>query len=127
MLFGTKTRINISASPYSRGKDGRYDLARIGREVAGADLIALQEVERHRPRSALRDQPAELGESLGAYYWVYDPSFDMDASATAVDGKVTNRRRQLAFLLAAQDRAVAKQAPGADRATFAATTGRRAL
>ena len=94
---------------YSRGKDGRYDLARIGREVAGADLIALQEVERHRPRSALRDQPAELGESLGAYYWVYGPSFDMDASATAVDGKVTNRRRQLAFLLAAQDRAVAKQ------------------
>jgi len=29
------------------GKDGRNDLARIAREVDGADIIALQEVERN--------------------------------------------------------------------------------
>ena len=29
------------------GKDGKNDLARIAGEVRGADVIALQEVERH--------------------------------------------------------------------------------
>ena len=84
---------------FSRGKDGRYDLGRIAREVEGADVIALQEVERHWPRSGLRDQPAELGGILGAYYWVYGPSFDMDATETAADGRIVNRRRQFGDML----------------------------
>ncbi|TIN57465.1 MAG: EEP domain-containing protein, partial [Mesorhizobium sp.] len=32
---------------YGYGSDGRYDLARATRLVDGADIIALQEVERH--------------------------------------------------------------------------------
>lgn len=35
---------------YGLGKDERYDLARIAKDVAGADIIALQEVERFWPR-----------------------------------------------------------------------------
>ena len=42
---------------YGRGKDGRFDLDRIAEEVAGADLIALQEVERFWTRSGGADQP----------------------------------------------------------------------
>lgn len=36
---------------FSRGKDGRYDLECIAGEAEGADVIALQEVERHWPPS----------------------------------------------------------------------------
>ncbi|RWG04781.1 MAG: EEP domain-containing protein, partial [Mesorhizobium sp.] len=36
---------------YGYGSDGRYDLARATRLVDGADIIALQEVERHWQRS----------------------------------------------------------------------------
>ncbi len=47
---------------YSRGKDGRLDLARIAEAVRGADLVALQEVDRHMPRAEEIDQPARLAE-----------------------------------------------------------------
>ena len=49
---------------YGLGKDGRYDLARIAREVGGADVIALQEVERHWQRSGCVDSPAMIGAQL---------------------------------------------------------------
>ena len=45
---------------YGLGKDDRYDLARIAREVEDADVIALQEVERHWQRSGCVDSPAVL-------------------------------------------------------------------
>ena len=45
---------------YGLGKDNRYDLARIAREVEDADVIALQEVERHWQRSGCVDSPAVL-------------------------------------------------------------------
>ncbi len=83
---------------HSRGRDGRYDLARIVRAIDGADIIALQEVERFWPRSGMADQPAELAALLPGYYWVYGPGFDMDAS-TAEGGVVENRRRQFGNML----------------------------
>ena len=46
---------------HSLGQDGRYDLARVVRAVEGADVIALQEVERFWPRRGMADQPAEIG------------------------------------------------------------------
>ena len=49
---------------YGLGKDNRYDLARIAGEVAGADIIALQEVERHWQRSGCVDAPAVLAAQL---------------------------------------------------------------
>jgi endonuclease/exonuclease/phosphatase family metal-dependent hydrolase len=76
---------------YGKGKDGAFDLARVCAALAGADIIALQEVERHWPRSGDVDQPAEIARLLGGgYHWVYGPGFDMDANG-ATPG---NRRRQ---------------------------------
>ena len=49
---------------YGRGRDGRFDLDRIAREIAGADLIALQEVERFWTRSGGVDQPRLLARRL---------------------------------------------------------------
>ncbi len=76
---------------YGKGKDLKYDLARICAAVEAADIIALQEVERHWPRSGDMDQPAEIARLLGGkYYWVYGPGFDIDASG----GKPGDRRAQ---------------------------------
>ena len=83
---------------YGFGSDGRYDLERIARIVDGADVIALQEVERFWKRSGLDDQPAILAGLLPRYHHVYGPAFDMDASAVAA-GRVINRRRQFGTML----------------------------
>ncbi len=84
---------------YSKGKDGRYDLERIAAALDGADVIALQEVGRHWPRTGMADQPAELAALMPGYYWVYGPAFDMDASEVTGDGAVINRRRQFGNML----------------------------
>jgi len=83
---------------YGFGGDGRYDLARAARVVAGADIIALQEVERHWRRTNLDDQPEILSRLLPDYHWVYGPAFDMDASESR-DGRVVNRRRQFGTMV----------------------------
>ena len=44
---------------YCKGSDGRVDPARIAREVSGADVIALQEVDRFWPHTGMVDQVAE--------------------------------------------------------------------
>ena len=76
---------------YGKGKDGRFDLGRIVVALQGADVIALQEVERHWPRSGDQDQPAEIARLLGgAYHGVYGPGFDVDAGG----GTPGARRRQ---------------------------------
>ena len=54
--------------------DGRYDLERIARIVDGADVIALQEVERFWKRSGLDDQPAILAGLLPAGARVFWPA-----------------------------------------------------
>ncbi len=84
---------------FGLGKDGRNDLSRIAREVKGADIIALQEVERNWQRSAEVDQPELLGEILEHYYWVYGPYFDVDASRPRSDGSVKNVRRQFGNMI----------------------------
>ena len=48
---------------FGLGKDGRFDLERVADEVDGADIIALQEVERHWQRSGNIDQVAQLGKN----------------------------------------------------------------
>jgi endonuclease/exonuclease/phosphatase family metal-dependent hydrolase len=83
---------------YGFGADGRYDLARAARLVDGADVIALQEVERHWRRTGEDDQPAMLSALLPGYHWVYGPAFDMDASRREGD-RVVNRRRQFGTML----------------------------
>ncbi len=83
---------------YGFGTDGRYDLGRIAQVVEGADIIALQEVERNWKRTGFDDQPKILSELLANYYYVYGPAFDMDAS-TIDAGHVTNRRQQFGTMI----------------------------
>lgn len=84
---------------YGFGKDGKNDLARIAGEVRGADVIALQEVERHWKRTGYADQAAEIARLLPEYHWVYGPGADMDASTPGPDGKPLHRRRQFGNML----------------------------
>jgi endonuclease/exonuclease/phosphatase family metal-dependent hydrolase len=83
---------------YGFGGDGRYDLARVARVVEGADIIALQEVERNWQRTGGDDQPEILSRLLPDYHWVYGPAFDMDASVKE-GGRVINRRRQFGTMI----------------------------
>ena len=84
---------------YGLGKDDRYDLARIAREVETADVIALQEVERHWQRSGCVDAPAVLGSHLPEHHWVYGANLDMDASYRDPTGRLVNRRRQFGTMI----------------------------
>ncbi|HSS71034.1 MAG TPA: endonuclease/exonuclease/phosphatase family protein [Casimicrobiaceae bacterium] len=84
---------------YGLGKDSRYDLARIAKEVDGADVIALQEVERHWQRSGCTDQPAVIASHLPDHHWVYGANLDMDASFRDAAGRLVNRRRQFGTMI----------------------------
>ena len=79
---------------FGMGVDGHVDLGRIADAVRGADIIALQEVERYWKRSTMCDQPARLAEHLPEYRWTYFPAFDVDASQGSPAEDVPNRRRQ---------------------------------
>jgi len=84
---------------YGLGKDKRYDLARIAREIEDADVIALQEVERHWQRSGCVDSPAVLSARLPEHHWVYGANLDMDASYRDAEGRLVNRRRQFGTMI----------------------------
>ncbi len=84
---------------YGLGKDGRIDLERIARELSGADVIALQEVDRHMTRTDEADQASLLAGLLPELFWVFGPALDLDGSERRADGRVTNRRRQHGTML----------------------------
>jgi endonuclease/exonuclease/phosphatase family metal-dependent hydrolase len=84
---------------YGRGRDGVFDLERIAAAVTGADVIALQEVERFWQRSGMCDQPGTLAEMLGDYHWVFGAGVDLDASTRDEHGRLNNRRRQFGNML----------------------------
>ena len=84
---------------FGLGKDGRFDLERVASEVDGADVIALQEVERYWKRSGNVDQVVQLGQILSRYYWAYGPYFDVDASIPQPDGSIENVRRQFGNMI----------------------------
>lgn len=84
---------------YGLGKDKRYDLARIAREIEEADIIALQEVECHWRRSGCVDSAAVLGAQLPEHHWVYGANLDMDASYRDAEGRLVNRRRQFGTMI----------------------------
>lgn len=84
---------------YGLGRDGCYDLGRIAGEVRDADVIALQEVDRHWRRSGCVDSPAMLGDALPEHHWVFGANLDMDASFRDERGRLTNRRRQFGTMI----------------------------
>ena len=81
---------------FGKGRDGKVDLARIVEAVAGADVIALQEVDRCWPRSGNIDQVKAITGCLGEYFWVYGPGVDLHAADSAPS---QNTRRQFGNLL----------------------------
>ncbi len=80
---------------WGTGKDERVDLPRIAGEIGDADVIALQEVDRHWTRSAMADQAAEFAALFPAHHWVYGPAMDLDSRSV-------NRRRQFGNMLLAR-------------------------
>ena len=84
---------------FGLGSDGRYDLARIAAEVRDADIIALQEVDRHWQRSGCVDSPAVLASHLPEHHWVYGANLDIDATYRDAAGRLVNRRRQFGTMI----------------------------
>ena len=84
---------------YGRGKDGRFDLGRIAGEVAGADLIALQEVERFWSRSGGVDQPRLIARHFPDHHWAYGPGVDLHLAAAPSGEDSAARRRQFGNML----------------------------
>ena len=84
---------------YGLGKDHRYDLARIAREIEDADIIALQEVERHWQRSGMRRRSrGSRGAFAGTPLGLRRQS-RLDASYRDAEGRLVNRRRQFGTMI----------------------------
>ncbi len=84
---------------FGLGVDGRYDLSRIAAEVRDADIIALQEVDRHWQRSGCVDSPAVLASHLPEHHWVHGANLDMDASYRDASDRLFLRRRQFGTMM----------------------------
>jgi len=84
---------------YGFGRDGNFNLERIAEAVDGADVIALQEVERFWQRSQMCDEAQAIADLLGDYCWVYGAGVDLDASFRDESGHLHNRRRQFGNML----------------------------
>jgi len=87
---------------FGRGRDRKYDLARIAAEVRAADIIALQEVDRFWERSGCVDSPIVLASHLPQHHWVYGPNLDMDADSRDASNRLVNRRRQFGTMILAR-------------------------
>ncbi|ODT08785.1 MAG: hypothetical protein ABS58_00980 [Mesorhizobium sp. SCN 65-20] len=79
---------------YGVGRDGHYDLGRIARAVAGADIVALQEVTRNFMRNNMADMVDGLARLLPDYFHVFGVAMDIDFGMVGDDGKPANRRLQ---------------------------------
>ncbi len=84
---------------YGLGRDGKFDIGRAAETVRGADVIALQEIERFWKRSGMVDQVEEIAARLDDYYWVYGATVDLDCSFSDGNGKAVNRRRQFGNMI----------------------------
>ena len=76
---------------YGLGRDEKYDLARVAKEIAHADIIALQEVERFWLRSGMLDEPAEIAARLPDHHWVFGANLDMGRRNGQVDDDIDRR------------------------------------
>ena len=79
---------------YGVGRDGKFDLGRIAREVEGADIIALQEVTRNFVRNGSVDMIEGLAALLPGYFTAFGPAMDLDFGATDGEGRPLNKRFQ---------------------------------
>ena len=87
---------------FGRGRDSQVNLDRIVSAVHGADVIALQEVDRYWPRSGNMDQVKLIVEKFPSFDFAYGPGVDQAISRkVSADGRPT--RRQFGNLLISRD------------------------
>lgn len=83
---------------FGRGRDEIVDLERIAGEIDGADIIALQEVDRHFDRSGDVDQVARLASLFPHMHAEYGAGVNLPMDRVDGDGRVEHRRRQFGNL-----------------------------
>lgn len=83
---------------FGRGKDEVNDLERIAREVTGADIICLQEVDRFWPRSHEIDQVDWFCNRFPEFHAEYGAGVSIGADQTDNDGNVMHRKREFGNL-----------------------------
>ena len=93
---------------YGFGRDGNNDLERIADAVDGADVIALQEVERYWPRSGMVDQVARISKLLPDYWVAYGANIDLHSSVS-FPGEANTARRQFGNMLLSRRPILASQ------------------
>ena len=81
---------------YCKGQDQQINPGRIAAELNGADVIALQEVDRYWPHTGMIDQVAALTERLPDYYWVYGAGVDLHIDHS---GPSEQKRRQFGNMI----------------------------
>lgn len=77
---------------YGMGMDGRYDIARIVAEIAGADLIAFQEVASGLPANGGADVAGDLAAALPDHFRAFHFPADVDMGSRIAQGRLVERR-----------------------------------
>lgn len=86
---------------FGRGLDMKFDLGRTASDVAGADIVAFQEVAQNWERNGGEDQAAGLAERLG-YNYVFGSGFNVAATRTQGSSGPDNRRRTFGNMVASR-------------------------
>jgi endonuclease/exonuclease/phosphatase family metal-dependent hydrolase len=82
---------------YGKGKDDLVNIDRIISEIDGADVVALQEVDRFWSRTDYADQVDQITTAMPGHYWVYGPGVDLHADQHS--DKNRDARRQFGNLI----------------------------
>ena len=77
---------------YGTGKDDRVDISRILEEIKGADIIALQELDRFWARTDYADQVEQITAAMPDYFWVFGAGVDLHADTSSTDNKGVRRQ-----------------------------------
>jgi len=77
---------------YGTGKDDRVDIARILEEIKGADIIALQELDRFWARTDYADQVEQITAAMPDYFWVFGAGVDLHADTSSTANKGVRRQ-----------------------------------
>ena len=81
---------------FGQGRDGKVDLSRIVDAVQGADVIALQEVDRFWTRSLMADQVEGLVNAFPGHDYAFGAGVNQAAGRTGAEDRP--RRRQFGNL-----------------------------
>lgn len=85
---------------FGLGLDGRYDPARIAANLAGADIVALQEVTRGFFRNGHADMVADLAPLFSGHFQRFAPSCDVALEAGFDgEGRAVERRFQFGNMI----------------------------